>query len=227
MNQQANVNDPMQEVGRLVQWGVHNLVNWQRSQNTAPIDYIQFNLPAQMPTMPDPRNIILQRIQGKSAISLMEIEKAFQRIALDNRPKGVLLYLQGAQMSLAELQMLRGSIKRLRESGKRVVCYAKSYDLRTYYVASAADEILLQPGGDVSPIGLLMQQLFLKDSLQWAGIEVDVVAVTPYKSAMDQFSRTDPSEEVKEMMNWLLDSQYGQIVSGIAAGRQSAKLPCR
>ncbi|MAU09992.1 MAG: signal peptide peptidase SppA [Anaerolineaceae bacterium] len=219
MNQQANVNDPMQEVGRLVQWGVHNLVNWQRSQNTAPIDYIQFNLPAQMPTMPDPRNIILQRIQGKSAISLMEIEKAFQRIALDNRPKGVLLYLQGAQMSLAELQMLRGSIKRLRESGKRVVCYAKSYDLRTYYVASAADEILLQPGGDVSPIGLLMQQLFLKDSLQWAGIEVDVVAVTPYKSAMDQFSRTDPSEEVKEMMNWLLDSQYGQIVSGIAAGR--------
>jgi protease-4 len=88
-----------------------------------------------------------------------------------------------------------------------------------YYVASAADEILLQPGGEVSPIGLLMQQLFLKDSLQWAGIEVDVVAVTPYKSAMDQFSRTDPSEEVKEMMNWLLDSQYGQIVSGIAEGR--------
>ena len=219
MNQQVNANDPMQEVGRLVQWGVHNLVNWQRSQNTAPIDYIQFNLPAQMPTLPDPRNIILQRIQGKSAISLMEIEKAFQRIALDKRPKGVLLYLNGAQMSLAELQMLRGSIKRLRESGKHVVCYAKAYDLRTYYVASAADEILLQPGGDVSPIGLLMQQLFLKDSLQWAGIEVDVVAVTPYKSAMDQFSRTDPSEEVKEMMNWLLDSQYGQIVSGIAEGR--------
>ncbi|MCA9884679.1 MAG: signal peptide peptidase SppA [Anaerolineae bacterium] len=219
MNQQANVNDPMQEVGRLVQWGVHNLVNWQRSQNTAPIDYIQFNLPAEMPTMPHPRNPILERIQGKAPISLMEVERAFQRIALDTRPKGVLLYLQGAQMSLAELQMLRGSIKRLRESGKHVVCYAKGYDLRTYYVASAANEILLQPGGEVSTTGLLMQQLFLKDSLQWAGIEVEVVAISPYKSAMDQFSRTDPSDEVKEMMNWLLDSQFNQIVSGIAEGR--------
>lgn len=219
MSKENQANDPMEEVGRMVQWGIHSLINWQRSQNTAPIDYIQFNLPPEMPTMPINRNPILERIQGKAPISLMELEKAFERIALDKRPKGVLLYLQGAPGALAELQMLRDSIKRLRARGKRVICYAKSYDLRTYYVASAADEILLQPGGDVSTLGLVQQQVFLKNALDSIGMEVDVVAITPYKSAADQFSRTEPSEESRAMTNWLLDSSYSQVVAGIAEGR--------
>lgn len=217
--EQSPLNDAVRDAQRFVQWGVHNLINWQRSQNTDPIDFIQFNLAPSLPALPLPSNPILDRIRGKPPLSLTEIERAFERVAMDKRPQGVILYMQGADMPLADLQTLRGSIQRLRQKGKRVVVYAKYYDLRMYYVASAADTILLQPGSLLMTTGLLTQQVYLKEGLNEIGVEADVVAISPFKSAGDQFSRTEPSDEVKAQTNWLLDSFYNQMVEGIAQGR--------
>jgi len=217
--EQSPLNDAVRDAQRFVQWGVHNLINWQRSQNTDPIDFIQFNLAPSLPALPLPSNPILDRIRGKPPLSLTEIERAFERIAMDKRPQGVILYMQGADMPLADLQTLRASIARLRQKGKRVVVYAKYYDLRMYYVASAADTILLQPGSLLMTTGLLTQQVYLKEGLNEIGVEADVVAISPFKSAGDQFSRTEPSDEVKAQTNWLLDSFYDQMIEGIAQGR--------
>jgi len=217
--EQSPLNDAVRDAQRFVQWGVHNLINWQRSQNTDPIDFIQFNLAPSLPALPLPSNPILDRIRGKPPLSLTEIERAFERIAMDKRPQGVILYMQGADMPLADLQTLRASIARLRQKGKRVVVYAKYYDLRMYYVASAADTILLQPGSLLMTTGLLTQQVYLKEGLNEIGVEADVVAISPFKSAGDQFSRTEPSDEVKAQTNWLLDSFYNQMIEGIAQGR--------
>jgi hypothetical protein len=65
------------------------------------------------------------------------------------------LHLRELGLGLADLQSLRDSLQRLRDSwGKRVVCYAQEYDLARYYVACGADEILMQPSGFVLTVGL-------------------------------------------------------------------------
>jgi protease-4 len=188
----------------------------------AKVDYLLFTLPATMPTLPKSRGFLLSRVLGRAPLSLWELDQLFERLAADPRPKGVVLHLRGFRMSLADLQTLRDSILRLRERGKRVICYAQGYDTAAYYVASAADEILLQPGGELNTIGLHEQAMFFKDSLAAAGIVLDVVAISPFKSAFDQWAKNEASPEFHEQVNWLLDSRFEMIVGGIAEGRRMA-----
>lgn len=183
------------------------------------IDYILLTLPAEMPVLPEPRGWIQRRLLGAPPFSLLEVERLFRRIGDDPRPKAVILHLRGLNMSLADLQTLRGSIQRLRGCGKRVICYAQLYDNRLYYVASAADEIILQPGGELVTTGLRAEAVFLKDALDVVGIGLDSVAISPYKGAFDRFTRAAPSPEGREQLEWLLDSQYDIFVQGIAEGR--------
>src|SRR6185503_12032845 len=94
------------------------------------------------------------------------------------------------------------------------------YDMSSYFVASAADEILIQPGGIVATVGLVQQQTFLRDALDTIGLKADSVAISPYKSAVDALTRRDPSPEEAAMTNWLLDSRFEILVDGIAQGRK-------
>lgn len=189
---------------------------------TTKIDFVQLVLPSSMAMFPEPRNWIRQRIMGEIPLSVYEFDEALEQIALDPRPKGIILYLQGLSMSSATIQAIRNSLKRFKESGKTVICYAKSYDLKSYYLASIADKRLLQPGGSVWTMGLYQQQLFLKESLETIGIEVESVAISPYKGAADPLTRTEPSPEGEAQTNWLLDSLYETIISEIAEGCETS-----
>lgn len=196
----------------------HSLGNLRR--RWAKVDYLLFTLPASMAALPKPRGFLLSRVLGRAPLSWWELDQLFERIAADPRPRGVVLHLRGFRMSLADLQLLRDSIIRLRERGKQVICYAQGYDNASYYVASAADKILLQPGGALNTIGLRQQAMFLKDSLAAAGITLDVVAISPFKSAFDQLAKNEASPEFQEQVNWLLDSRFEMIVGAIAEGRK-------
>jgi len=196
-----------------------NLLNMQRQRYKA-LDYIMIDVPSQFPPIPEDRNLIQRQILGEPAMSLLEFEQNLERIGDDSRPIGVILYLRGLAVSLADLQTLRDAISRLREKGKRVISYSAQYDTRSYYLASACDEILMLPGGILYTTGLLSQQVFLKDGLAEVGLKFDSVAISPFKGAMDTFTRTEPSEEGREQINWLLDSNFNMILDGIASTRK-------
>lgn len=196
-----------------------SLVNMQRENNPTELDYIQFNMPSHMAQLPEGRNFIQEQIFGKHSMSLLEFEMALDRIANDSRPKGIILFLRGLAMSLADLQSLRDSLQRFRSRGKRVIAYAQDYGMAEYFVASLADEIILQPGGMLDTTGLMRTQTFLKEGLAFIGLEADSVAISPYKGAADTFTRSEPSKEGDEQFNWLLDSQFQILISGIANGR--------
>jgi protease-4 len=205
---------------RFFRWLWFAFRNWRRG--SARLDYITFTLPAQIPALPEPRSWIQKRVLGAPGLSLTELERIFQRIGDDPRPQGVILHLRGFAMSLADLQTLRGIILRLRAKGKRVICFAQGYSNAAYYIASAADEIVLQPGGEVETIGLRSEASFFKDALDVLGVRLDSVAISPYKGFFDSFTRSEASPEGREQLEWLLDSRYQQIVEGIAEGRRTS-----
>jgi protease-4 len=160
------------------------LSNWRR-RRFKKLDYITFILPRSLPPLPEPRTWLHRRVLGAPRLSLWELERRFERIVDDPRPKGVILHLRGFAMPLADLQTLRNSILRLRQRGKKVVCFAQSYDNATYYVASAADQTLFQPGGSTMTLGFVQRSVFLKDALGALGVSLDVVAISPFKTAYD------------------------------------------
>jgi protease IV len=195
----------------------HRLSNWRRRFRQ--LEYVVLVLPTTLPALPEPRPWWQRRVLGQPPLSLSELDQHFRQIGADPRPRGVILHLRGFRMALADLQTLRNSILRLREQGKRVVAYAQLYDNATYYIASACDEIVLQPGGSVNTLGLVAQPTFLRRALERIGLQLDAVAISPFKGAYDSLTRAEISPEGRRQLEWLLDGRYALLLEGIAAGR--------
>lgn len=182
-------------------------------------DYIIFTLQGEYPEIAPPPASFLDRYFSRPKPSLKEISQNFRTIGQDSRVKGVILHLCDLKMSFAQLQSLRDMVQELRANGKEVIAWTSNFDNANLYLASAADRILLQEGGSVNPLGLVQSFVFMAQALRKWGIQFDLLQISPYKSAGDRFTREDMSEEVKEMTNWLLDSNYQQFKEAIALSR--------
>ena len=182
-------------------------------------DYVLFTLDGEYPDIPEPKQGFLRgKLLGKK-LSLMELGEQFDQVARDRRVRGLVLHIASLKLSVAQLQTVRGFIVRLRESGKRVVTWGSTYDMAEYYVSTAADEVLIARGGSIEELGLSRGYVFLADALERIGLKGDFVQISPYKTAPDMLTRTQMSDEAREMANWLLDDTYAVIVADIAGDR--------
>src|SRR4029077_2347148 len=180
-----------------------------------PPDYVLFILEADLPALPDPPLPRWQRYFTKQPLSTRELGQRFNIIAKDPRTKGVVLHLRPVPMSMATLQDLRELVAKLREKGKKVVAWAPFSTNATYYLACACDEILMMPSGSVQPLGFARTGIFLADALAKYGVEADFVQISPYKSAGDVFSKSKMSNELREQITWLLDSNHKELLAAI------------
>lgn len=184
-----------------------------------PPDYVIFTLHGSYTDLRRPDKGFLQRKILGRVKSLQELEKDFQLVAKNPRVKGLILHLGSPALTLPQVQSLAQMIRDLQAAGKEVITWATNYDTQKYTLAAAGDRILLQKGGTVYTLGFANRQLYMKNTLDWCGIEFDVVRVSPYKSTLDMFARSDMSDQVKEMTAWLMNSYYQQFVKAIADGR--------
>ena len=116
-------------------------------------DYVTFTIEGPIPEMAPPRPSFLRRLLSPKVPTLRDLGLQFRRVARDPRIKGIVLRLYGVNAPPAQLQSLRDLIREFQADGKRVIVWSHDYDLAKYYVATAADEILLQHGGFVTAFG--------------------------------------------------------------------------
>ena len=195
------------------------LVSSIRRSIGRPPDYVVFVLEEPLPALPDPPRPLWQRFTAKPRLSVKELGDHFEAIARDARIRGVVLHLRSTGMSMATLQDLRELVAKLRNKGKRVVAWSPSYGTGTYYLACACDEILLMPTGNVRALGFASTSLFLADGLARIGLGADFVQVSPYKSAADPLTKASMSDELREQISWLLESQHEELLTAIAESR--------
>ncbi len=184
-----------------------------------PPEYVTFVLHGPYPDLKQPPEGFLQKRMSPRVKSLQELTDEFRLTAESPHVKGIILHLGKPELTLAQIQSLSDLIRETRAKGKEVITWATGYNISGYCLAVAGDRILLQEGGIVYTLGLTSRQLYMKNALEWCGIELDVVQVSPYKSALERFARSNMSEEVREMYEWLLDSYYGQFIKAISEGR--------
>jgi protease-4 len=143
------------------------------------------------------------------------------RISADGRTRGVVLRVRDLDAGWAALEELRRELLAFREGGGRVITYlADGVDTRSYYLACAADEVLATPLATLNVTGVRARVNFFKDALDRLGIEAEVVAVSPYKTAGDSYVRNDFSRESREQIERLLDRRFEEITHAISEGRQ-------
>ena len=146
-------------------------------------------------------------------------DSPLQRAKKDKTVDGIVLKLGVGGYSMGKVQEMRDAILDFRASGKKVLCYMELVGNRGYYLASACDSILLNPAGYLSLTGFRSEVTFYRGVLDKLGIEAELYNMGKYKSASEMFTREGMSDPARESLNSLLDDLSGQMVSGIAEGR--------
>src|ERR671916_953713 len=185
-----------------------------------PPDYVWIEASGPLPEFESRVGLLQRRLRpGPTGPSLEKIREQLRRISTDGRPRGVVLRVGGLGAGWAALEELRRELAAFRERGGRVVAYLVEADSRSYYLACAADEILATPLATIGVVGVRTRVNFLRDALNRIGVEAEVVAVSPYKSAGDPYVRNDFSPESREQAERLLDRRYEELVRAISEGR--------
>lgn len=143
-----------------------------------------------------------------------------KQIRNDESVEAVFMTFEDPQMGLAQLQELRQAIGQLKTVDKEVYIHLDScYSTGLYWLASSASRLAVVPTGDVWVTGLYGEQLYLKNALGHLRVEADVIHIGDYKSAGEILSRSEPSKESAEMLDWLFDDIYRQMLEEIAESR--------
>ena len=186
-----------------------------------PPEYVWIEASGSLPEFETPVGFLRRRFApGPSPPTLERLRGQLDHIFADGRSRGVILRIKNLDAGWASLEELRREIMAFRASGARVVAYlADTVDIRSYYLACAADEILATPLATLNVVGLRARVDFLKDAMNKLGLEAEVVAVSPYKSAGERFVRNDFSRESREQVERLLDRRFEEVVAGVSEGR--------
>lgn len=142
-----------------------------------------------------------------------------QKAKTDPTVKALLLRIGGLNAGFGKLQELRQAIFDFKSSGKPVAAYLDQPDNRTYYLATAADLIVIPPVSELELIGLKAEVTFVKHTLAKLGIVAEMEHIGEYKNASDLLTRTSMSEAHREVVNAMLDDYYAQFTEAIAKGR--------
>lgn len=134
--------------------------------------------------------------------------RAIDFAAQDPRVQMIYMNPQYMDAQMSHVEELRNALLRFRQSGKPVISYADTYSQQGYYIASAADKILLQPLGVVEMKGFGMNVLYFKDLFDKYGVEAQVVRHGSYKSGGENFTRPDMSAQERQQMSDYLQTAW-------------------
>ncbi|MDP0491516.1 MAG: signal peptide peptidase SppA [Verrucomicrobiota bacterium JB023] len=148
-----------------------------------------------------------------------DVVRSLEKAAADEEIPAVVLEVDQAAISLAQLEEIRRGLLDIREAGKEVWLYTDSLNSQTALLGSAATHLTLNPEGDVSLSGLFAESMYFKGLLDKAGIVADVVHIGDFKSAGENFYRTGPSKAAEKQSQELFDSIHNTLLTEIAVGR--------
>ena len=150
-----------------------------------------------------------------STVGLDQILSNIRLAKNDDRILGI--WLDGADMSMgsASAKAIRDALLDFKQSGKWIIASAKQYGQTNYYVASVADRICLDPTGSVSWNGLAAQKMYYTRLFEKIGVEMQIIKVGTFKSAVEPYFRTSMSPEDRmqtmQYVNGIWDEYKAQV----------------
>ena len=158
---------------------------------------------------------------GPSADVLYDIIDAIDAAADDDRIKGIFIDANGSSAGTAQRKAIIDALRRFKKSGKWIYSYGDYYSQGDYYIAaSASDSLYINPLASVDIHGLGGRMMFFKNLLDKIGVEMQVVKVGTYKSAVEPFILTEPSAASIEQQQLYLGNLWKDIRASIAKGRK-------
>ena len=131
------------------------------------------------------------------------------------------IWLDGAELAMApaSAKAIRDALLDFKTSGKWILASAKSYGQTNYYLASVADRICMDPTGAVNWNGLAAQKMYFTRAMEKIGVEMQILKVGTFKSAVEPFFRTSMSDADRKQTEEYLDGIWSEYKAAVAASR--------
>ncbi|MCP3137122.1 signal peptide peptidase SppA [Pyxidicoccus xibeiensis] len=161
---------------------------------------------------------------GEDPATVRDVVDALEKAGTDSRVKSLVVRI-GNPGSPASAQELRDAVKAFRATGKKAVAYADSFGevnnaTLAYYVASAFDEVYIQPSGDLNVTGLTFETPFARDAFAKLGVTPRYHKRAEYKNAVNTYTEQGYNAPHREATERYTASLFGQVVRGIAEDRK-------
>ncbi|MEY4926322.1 MAG: signal peptide peptidase SppA, type [Bacteroidota bacterium] len=186
-----------------------------------PNSVIRISLDQELPELTD--NVASQgsfSLEDSGTPGLRATIKALEYAKTDSDIKGIYMDLETQPMGAATRSSLRNALLDFKKSGKFIIAYSTRYSQGSYYMASVADKVYLNPQGSIEWAGIAAQIPFFKGMFDKLGISAQVYYAGKFKSATEPFRRTEMSSENKVQVREYMEANYQMMLSDIAASRK-------
>lgn len=152
-------------------------------------------------------------------LGLRDLLNNIRRAKEDTNIDGILLNGGTLSADYASLQELRGALEDFKQSGKCIIAYADQYAQSNYYLASVADKVYLNPYGDLEWSGLYTTLAYFSRLLNNLGVEMQVVKVGEFKSAVETYIQTEMSEANRKQLKELQADLWQEVRRAVSQSR--------
>ncbi|MEC7983985.1 MAG: signal peptide peptidase SppA [Myxococcota bacterium] len=143
-----------------------------------------------------------------------EIARMIHDAKDDENILGIHFQVSPNSLGWAQLQEIRDALIAFQDAGKTCKAWSESFDNRSYYLAAPCDEVYLNETGVTLVNGLSITQTYYAQMFEKLDVKPNFAHVGDFKSAVEPYERTGPSEAASEATNTLLDSLYQQLLDG-------------
>ncbi len=150
---------------------------------------------------------------------LDEIIKAIQNAKTNKNIVGIYIDANGSTAGIATLDRIHRELHSFKESGKFIYAYADNYIQREYLLSAVADSVILNPVGSLDFRGLCSEVTFFKGLTEKLGVEMQILKVGTYKSAVEPYINTHMSEANREQTQAYITPIWNHLLAQLSQGR--------
>lgn len=171
------------------------------------------------PITPDYIALLNGTLEKPQALNV--IIDAIDHAAENEQISAIYLKCKALSAGPATADAIRNALVKFKKSGKTIYAYSNTYALGTYYIASVADKIFLNPYGSISISGLGSSSLFMKGLFDKIGVEFQVVKVGTFKSAVEPYTSEEMSAPAKAQLDTLFSAMWRYMRQEIGQSRNN------
>lgn len=155
-----------------------------------------------------------------SNLGLDNMLSAIKKAKDNDKIKGIYIEAGILQAGYATMQEIRNALLDFKKKGKWIVAYGDTYTQGTYYIASAADKVYLNPKGMIDWHGLGAQPQFYKDLMAKFGVRYQVVKVGTYKSFTETYTEDKMSDANRTQVSAYINGTWKNICKAVSESRK-------
>lgn len=159
-------------------------------------------------------------MSSKKAVGLYEVIAAIRKAKTDGNIKGIYLPMGVNMNGLATLDAIRNELTDFKKSGKFIVAFGDMANQKSYYLATAADKIMLNPSGGLELTGFGREIMYYKNALDKLGIQIQEFHCGSFKSAIEPFVRSNMSDANREQMTFIYKDISNGFLTNMAQARK-------